>query len=140
MGSKNRKMPFEVPEGYFEALPQKINQRIVAQSKSKWPTVFFVKKVAWASLPMAVFIVFAILWFMPKQEMPASQKEIMLALDRLPQEEIEAYLLAEGFTEGELLEVIESKSSPEKILPLMPAPSAEDLEEILDTQDLETFF
>ena len=139
MEEKNKKMPFTVPEGYFEKLPQRINQQIVKKEKSPLQAFFSLRSVR-LTVPLALVLVLALWLVSPWQSSLKETQEILLALEELPQEEVEAYLLAEGFTEQELLEVFETSGPAEEVLPKLPSLSAEELEEMVDMHDIEILF
>jgi len=139
MEEKNKKMPFTVPEGYFEKLPQRINQQIVKKEKSPLQAFFSLRSVR-LTVPLALVLVLALWLVSPWQSSLKETQEIILALEELPQEEVEAYLLAEGFTEQELLEVFETSGPAEEVLPKLPSLSAEELEEMVDMHDIEILF
>ncbi len=139
MEEKNKKMPFTVPEGYFEKLPQRINQQIVKKEKSPLQAFFSLRSVR-LTVPLALVLILFLWLVVPWQSSHKETQEILLALEELPQEEVEAYLLAEGFTEQELLEVFETSGPAEEVLPKLPSLSAEELEEMVDMHDIEILF
>ncbi len=90
--------PFEVPDGYFEQLPGKVQHKITAQTHKRWRERTL-PVVRWA-LPVAAAL--ALVWWVgvpmwqAENTLPTEQlaMEELDALDALPAEEVEAYLLS----------------------------------------------
>ncbi|MFZ6666267.1 hypothetical protein [Peijinzhouia sedimentorum] len=60
---KLKRTPFEVPEGYFDDLPMRINDKIIGAAKPK-PSFVFSPSVAFATSLLTIVLV-AVLWFKP---------------------------------------------------------------------------
>ena len=60
---KLKRISFEVPEGYFDDLPMRINDKIIVAAKPK-PSFIFSPALSWATSVLAIVLV-ATLWFKP---------------------------------------------------------------------------
>lgn len=60
---KLKRIPFEVPEGYFDDLPMRINDRIIGEAKPN-PSFIFSPRLALATSLLTLMLV-AVLWFKP---------------------------------------------------------------------------
>lgn len=91
--NKNHPTPFTVPEGYFEDLPARIQQRI-ATSVPETPVAFFPR---WAYYGLgAVAVLVTSLWFIVNISLSSDHPTATLPLDQqlaeIPQEELIDYL------------------------------------------------
>jgi len=93
---------FEVPEGYFDRLPLKIQARIEQSTATKTN----LRVPAWRltfryAVPVAVIILVAVYFLMPKQ---VKNTEDLLA--EIASEHLIAYLHESDITESDLLEIL----------------------------------
>ena len=95
-----RKNIFEVPDGYFDRLPNAIQERIAEQKVSRWSFVF---SNSWKfALPaVAAVVVVFFVWF--KNDPSIVKPEEMLA--SISSEELVAYLHGSDISLEELLEL-----------------------------------
>ena len=97
-----KKQVFEVPEGYFEALPGKIQARIALEKNHREPAFIFRYKLQYA-LPLVILFTIGILWF-SKINQPTDIDAILASVQT---EDLVAYLGSSEMTTEELLESVE---------------------------------
>lgn len=97
-----KKQIFEVPEGYFEKLPNIIQSRVTQQSevKSLWSSYRYTLRYA---LPVVVLLVAGIFWF-NRSEAPGNAESILASIQT---QDLVAYLSESEFTTEELLDDVE---------------------------------
>lgn len=125
-----RKLPFEVPDGYFDELEQRIQSRISEPRTSRWAYL------KWVPVPAFMFILFITTWIIVKDS-PERDAEAMIA--DIPSGELIVYLEGLELTDEEIAslsnapdQILESASGLESLdLP------AEDLEQLYDIYNLE---
>lgn len=94
-----KKQPFNVPDGYFDDLPQRIQKRISSNERS-YVGAWFIRYKLHYALSVIVLVVLAI-WWMPKSE-TTSDVESMLAT--VETEELLNFLDQSELTTEELLQ------------------------------------
>lgn len=97
-----QKNVFNVPDGYFEALPGKIQTRVAAIREEKETSLVFRYKLQYA-LPVIALLSIGIFWFTTSRQ--SSDVDSMLA--SIQTEDLVAYLNASEITTEDLLENVE---------------------------------
>jgi hypothetical protein len=93
---------FEVPEGYFDRLPLRIQARIEQSSAPKTRLAFPAWRLTFRyAVPVAAVILVAMFFLMPKQ---VKNTEDLLA--EIASEHLIAYLHESDITESDLLEIL----------------------------------
>lgn len=121
----DKKVPFTVPEGYFDGLTASIQDRIHKKPEHAWLPQ---GQLRWSMIAASVAILASVVWFFwPKQDLTPEQ-----LLAQVSEQDLIAYLDFQELSETELLEgvdedVIESLWTEDEVL--------EDLN--LDDMDLE---
>jgi hypothetical protein len=131
-----KKEIFDVPDGYFEKLPGKIQARISRSVQSSERGFVFRYRLQYA-LPAIVFMAIGIYWF----AMPAEPKDVDSLLASVQTEELVAYLGESDITTEDLLEHVEfNVSDLEEIESEAYAPTMDEspLENVIDDIDLDT--
>lgn len=133
---------FRTPSGYFEGLPDKIQQRIAAEEQAKGKVVHLqpgIKTYSWAAA-VALLAMLAAAWLFDSMTTERALPQSSLSFEELSKDEIRDYLLMEDLESGELLELasekeIELKFFPEEELRLSP----ELLDQMMDLEDIEEY-
>jgi hypothetical protein len=131
-----KKQIFDVPDGYFENLPGKIQARISGSVPSTERNFVFRYKLQYA-LPVILFMAIGIYWF----AMPAEPKDVESLLASVQTEELVAYLGESDITTEDLLEHVEfNVNDLEEIESEAYAPTMDEssLENVIDNMDLDT--
>ena len=101
---------FEAPEGYFQALPQRIQKRVQQPEKQVIWYFRISPKYALIIASMTILLVFGAKFLISDQQ-HSSQK----LLSEIPEHQIRQYLLQSNIYEHELMDLyIESANSKEK--------------------------
>lgn len=98
----SKKVPFEVPEGYFDALTRDIQARITEEK----PTLEWLPKLQWAMVATAAMVIVAVIWFWPGAPAAPTAEEL---LAEVPEQDLMAYLDWSDITESELLEGVDEE-------------------------------
>ncbi len=130
----NKKSIYHVPDGYFEHLPSKIQERI-AEKKSQ-PSFVYAYKFQLAAV--AIVIAFGLAWYLPNRE-PVNAESILATIET---EDLIAYLNDSDLSTEELLEeakfdMIDATEIESAIYDL-PAENEEELNDLLNNIDLDT--
>ena len=132
--------PYKAPEGYLEALPNKLMERIAeeAPEKPKGKGRFFSPQLQWtAGVAVAVTAILLAASFFWQTE-TLSKNEQVITWASLSKEEIHAYLLLEGVAGEEILELagndldLEAKPAGLEITPEL-------MEEVMDLEGIEEY-
>jgi len=79
-------LPYDVPYGYFEHLPHRVQSRL---ESSKEPKIIWANGLRLTALAASLALVFGLFWLQMR-----SEESVQLAINELSQEEINDYLLA----------------------------------------------
>jgi|GEM_PF-3878344 len=141
MDKQRKDIPYKVPEKYFEELPQSISNRISEHKNGffglSFPLLIRTVKIA---MPTAALLLILMLYYKPWGVDSIEVASIDQALAQIPDSEVEAYLLTNEISDTEILEFFEEKEAADIILSELPVLSAEELEGMVDTYDIETLF
>jgi hypothetical protein len=100
-----KKQVFEVPEGYFETLPGKIQARITQQRTEREPAFIFRYKLQYA-VPLIILVVVGAYWY-SNINRPADAESLLASVQT---DELVAYLNDSDLTTEDLLESVEFNS------------------------------
>lgn len=100
-----KKEIFNVPEGYFDALPAKIQARI--QENSPRETAFVFRYKLQYALPIVALLVIGIYWYTDNRQ-PADVESILASVQT---EDLITYLNESGMTTDDILENMELNAS-----------------------------
>jgi hypothetical protein len=140
MDKQEKNTPFKVPEGYFEQLPLNVSEKIDNRDKGFLGISPLFSKPIWLAAPTVFVLLLLMLVYKPWESKPSVATSIDMELAQVSNEEIKAYLLENGITEIELFEHFEEYDATDKVLTELPDISAEELEGLVDTYDIETLF
>lgn len=130
-----KKQVFEVPEGYFESLPGKIQARIVHGKTDREPAFVFRYKLQYA-IPLVALFTVGIFWYSTMN--PPTDIEGILA--SVQTEDLVAYLGNSEMTTEELLESVEFNSGDLREIETKAYQlnlEDEELEDVLEDIDIE---
>ncbi|RED96213.1 hypothetical protein [Marinoscillum furvescens] len=125
-----KKLPFEVPDGYFEQLEKQIHERVAEpESMVKWLSV------RWAAVPAFVLLLATTVWI-TYQKTPQQNAATIIA--EVPTNEVIAYLETMELTDEEIASL---SRTPEKLLHATPHLEEmelpeEDLDFLLELYDM----
>ncbi len=128
-----KKNIFQVPEGYFDTLPTRIQSRVV---KPRWESGWSFGWAGWATgLATAVMIVIGFWFFNGNQ--PGSTETV---LAKVSNQELINYLQDSEVTQSEIIETVSADGSnpDENLFQQLDVPEDELIEQ-LSTQDVEDF-
>jgi hypothetical protein len=94
-----KKKLFDVPEGYFDALPQKIQARISSEKPERKPSFFFQYRLQYV-IPVVVLLMAGVAWFAGDKD--AKDAESILA--SVETQDLIAFLGESDLTTEDLLE------------------------------------
>ena len=140
MDKQRKNTPYKVPEKYFEELPQTISNRINEHKNGFFGLSFPLIRTVKIAMPTAVLLLILMLYFKPWGGDSIEVASIDQALAQIPDSEVEAYLLTNEISDTEILDFFEEKEAADIILTELPSLSAEELEGMVDTYDIETLF
>ncbi len=129
-----KKQAFKVPDGYFEALPMRIQARIEGQQPSEQPAFSFGKLALRYAFPvLAVGVASVLLW----NTQPSRSGDSLSALNNVSSQELVAFLEDEGITTEDLLEQATlSDVNLDNLQKPLDNLSAEDLDAITNEFDI----
>jgi hypothetical protein len=97
-----KKEIFNVPDGYFEGLPARIQARISKENPVSEPSFIFRYKLQYA-LPVIALLALGIFWFTPKQQ-PADVDTLLASIET---EDLVAFVGETDITNYDILESVE---------------------------------
>jgi hypothetical protein len=101
-----KKQVFDVPEGYFENLPMKIQARISQEGAASEPSFVFKYKLQYA-LPLVALLAVGIFWFAPDQQ-PADIDTLLATIET---EDLVAFVGETDISNYDLMENVEVEAS-----------------------------
>jgi hypothetical protein len=131
-----KKEIFEVPDGYFEKLPGKIQTRISGSISATERSFIFRYKLQYA-LSFIVFVAVGIYWF----SIPEQPENVESLLASVQTEQLVAYLGESDITTEDLLEHVDFNSDDLEEIESEIYPFAADaprFENLVDEMDLDT--
>ena len=96
-----KKQAFKVPDGYFDALPMRIQSRIDAQKQAEQPALSFGRVALRYALPVVAIAILSVVWLTQR---PGTEVDPLAALNQVSSQELVAFLEDEGITTEDLME------------------------------------
>ncbi|MFM8912135.1 MAG: hypothetical protein ACKOE6_04315 [Flammeovirgaceae bacterium] len=96
-----KKQAFKVPDGYFDALPMRIQSRIDAQKQAERPAFSFGRVALRYALPVVAIAILSVVWLTQR---PGTEVDPLAALNQVSAQELVAFLEDEGITTEDLME------------------------------------
>jgi hypothetical protein len=133
-----KKRVFEVPEHYFDSLTDRIEARVEAEATHPTRVVAFTwtRRRTWL-LAAGCALLGGLGWFtlQPKQQGLGEE-----SLQQIDQAQIETYLHQTGYSERDLVDILDEKNNetlPDSTMMQWLEPSEEELMQYLQTSDIE---